>query len=117
MEAIAYYAYEASSDLAAERGTYSSYRGSKWDRGLLPQDTIDLLEQERGINIDVPRGGRLDWNPVREKISETGHAQLQCARHRSHRDHLQHHRHALPASSRLTRTFTSNPTSPANSSF
>ena len=42
MEAICYYAYEASSDLANERGTYSTYRGSKWDRGLLPQDTIDL---------------------------------------------------------------------------
>ena len=46
MEAICYYAYEASSDLANERGTYSSYRGSKWDRGLLPQDTIELLEKK-----------------------------------------------------------------------
>ena len=48
MEAICYYAYEASSDLANERGTYSSYRGSKWDRGILPQDTVQLLEDERG---------------------------------------------------------------------
>ncbi|MFM7182372.1 MAG: ribonucleoside-diphosphate reductase subunit alpha [Verrucomicrobiales bacterium] len=72
MEAIAYHAYAASSDLAAERGTYSSYSGSKWDRGLLPQDTLDLLELERGISLDVPRGGRLDWNPVREKIREQG---------------------------------------------
>jgi len=72
MEAIAYFAYSASSDLAAERGTYSSYRGSKWDRGLLPQDTIELLEQERGVKIDVPRGGRLDWKPVREKIAKQG---------------------------------------------
>jgi len=72
MEAIAYYAYEASSDLAAERGTYSSYRGSKWDRGLLPQDTVELLEKERGIKIDVPRGGRMDWSPVREKIKTHG---------------------------------------------
>jgi ribonucleoside-diphosphate reductase alpha chain len=72
MEAIAFYAYSASSDLAAERGAYSSYRGSKWDRGLLPQDTIDLLERERGIKIDVPRGGRMDWNPVREKIKRQG---------------------------------------------
>ena len=72
MEAIAYYAYGASSDLAAERGTYSTYRGSKWDRGLLPQDTIDLLEKERGIKIDVPRGGRMDWNPVRDKIARQG---------------------------------------------
>jgi ribonucleoside-diphosphate reductase alpha chain len=72
MEAIAYFAYSASSDLAGERGVYSSYRGSKWDRGLLPQDTIDLLEAERGIKIDVPRGGKLDWNPVREKIKRLG---------------------------------------------
>ena len=72
MESIAFHAYSASSDLAGERGTYSSYRGSKWDRGLLPQDTIDLLERERGVKIDVPRGGRLDWTPVREKIKRQG---------------------------------------------
>ena len=72
MEAIAYYAYEASSDLAGERGTYSSYKGSKWDRGLLPQDTVDLLEQERGLPIEVPRGARMDWAPVRAKIAAQG---------------------------------------------
>jgi len=72
MEAIAWHAYSASSDLAAERGSYSSYLGSQWDRGLLPQDTIDLLEEERGIKIDVPRGGRMDWAPVREKIRSQG---------------------------------------------
>ena len=72
MEAVAYYAYETSADLAAERGTYSSYRGSKWDRGLLPQDTLDLLAQERGEPIEVKRGGRLDWAPVRAKIAQHG---------------------------------------------
>lgn len=72
MEAIAYYAIEASSDLAAERGAYMSYEGSKWDRGLLPQDTLDLLEQERGTPVDVPRGGKLDWTPVRKKIAKHG---------------------------------------------
>ncbi|HTB63322.1 MAG TPA: ribonucleoside-diphosphate reductase subunit alpha, partial [Opitutales bacterium] len=72
MEAIAFYAYEASSDLAGERGTYSSYHGSKWDRGILPQDTLELLEQERGIAIDVPRGGRMDWTPLRQKIKRQG---------------------------------------------
>ena len=72
MEAIAYFAYSTSSDLAAERGAYSSYRGSKWDRGILPQDSIQLLENERGIKIDVPRGGKMDWNPVREKIRTQG---------------------------------------------
>jgi ribonucleoside-diphosphate reductase alpha chain len=72
MEAIAYYAYEASADLAAERGTYSTYQGSKWSRGLLPQDTIDLLAEERGVPVDVPRGGKMDWAPVRAKIELHG---------------------------------------------
>ena len=72
MEAIAYYAYEASSDLAEEFGTYSSYKGSKWDRGIMPQDSIDLLEQERGIEIKVPRAGKMDWKPLRERIAKQG---------------------------------------------
>jgi ribonucleoside-diphosphate reductase alpha chain len=72
MEAIAFYAYEASSDLAAERGSYSTYQGSKWDRGLMPQDTLELLERERGVPIEVPRGGRMDWTPIREKIARQG---------------------------------------------
>ena len=72
MEAICYYAYEASSDLAAERGTYSSFRGSKWDRGILPQDTIELLEKERGCEVEVPKGEKMDWSIVREKIAKHG---------------------------------------------
>ncbi|MEO8207235.1 MAG: ribonucleoside-diphosphate reductase subunit alpha, partial [Chthoniobacterales bacterium] len=72
MEAIAFFAYSASSDLAEERGVYSSYHGSKWDRGLLPPDTVDLLEQERGLPIDVPRGARMDWEPLRAKIKKHG---------------------------------------------
>ncbi|MBM3843400.1 MAG: ribonucleoside-diphosphate reductase subunit alpha [Verrucomicrobia bacterium] len=78
MEAVAFYAYEASSDLAAERGTYSSYKGSKWDRGLLPQDTLDLLEKERGLPVEVPRGGRLDWTPLRQKIARQGMRNSNC---------------------------------------
>jgi ribonucleoside-diphosphate reductase alpha chain len=78
MEAVAFYAYEASSDLAAERGTYSSYKGSKWDRGLLPQDTLDLLEQERGLPVEVPRGGRMDWTPLRQKIARQGMRNSNC---------------------------------------
>lgn len=72
MEAIAYYAYEASSDLAAERGPYSSYSNSKWDRGLLPQDTLALLEAERGAPLEVELGGCLDWAPLRKKIAVQG---------------------------------------------
>ncbi|MDP1579622.1 MAG: ribonucleoside-diphosphate reductase subunit alpha [Candidatus Didemnitutus sp.] len=78
MEAIAYYAFEASSDLAGERGTYSTYKGSKWDRGLLPQDTLDLLEQERGVAVDVPRGGRMNWEPLRAKIAKQGMRNSNC---------------------------------------
>jgi ribonucleoside-diphosphate reductase alpha chain len=78
MEAIAYYAYEASSDLAAERGTYSTYQGSKWDRGLLPQDTLDLLEQERGVPVEVPRGGKMDWTPLRAKLARQGMRNSNC---------------------------------------
>ena len=72
MELVAHSAVLGSSRLAAERGAYSSYRGSKWDRGLLPQDTLDLLEQERGQRIEVPRGGELDWEPVRAHVREHG---------------------------------------------
>ncbi len=72
MEAIAYYAYEASSDLAAERGVYSSYAGSKWDRGLMPQDTLEILENERGVPVEVPRRGRMDWFVLRAKIQAQG---------------------------------------------
>lgn len=72
MEAIAYYAYEASSDLAGEHGTYSTYKGSKWDRGLMPQDTLDMLADERGEEVEVPRAGKMDWKPLREKIAKNG---------------------------------------------
>jgi ribonucleoside-diphosphate reductase alpha chain len=69
-EAVAYYAILASSELAKERGPYESYTGSKWDRGLLPIDTIDLLAEERGETIDVPRTGMLDWSKVRQAVRE-----------------------------------------------
>jgi ribonucleoside-diphosphate reductase alpha chain len=72
LEAVAFYAYEASSDLAAERGAYPSYAGSKWDRGLLPQDTLALLEAERGQAIEVDRSECLDWAPLRAKIAAQG---------------------------------------------
>ncbi|MEK7080201.1 MAG: hypothetical protein AAB901_02835, partial [Patescibacteria group bacterium] len=62
----------ASSELAKERGTYETYKGSKWDRGLLPQDTVDMLEAERGEEIKVKRGGKLDWTPVREHVKQYG---------------------------------------------
>ncbi len=72
MEMISYYAILASSELAAERGAYETYKGSKWDRGLLPIDTVDLLEQERGGHLTLDRSSQLDWTPVRESIAEYG---------------------------------------------
>jgi len=71
-EKIAYHAIFASSRLAKERGAYASYKGSKWDRNIFPQDTIDLLEQERGVPVEVRRGGKLDWSSVRNHVQHYG---------------------------------------------
>ncbi len=71
-ELISYHAILASSNLAKERTPYSTYKGSKWDRGLLPLDTLDLLDQERGVPIDVDRSSNLDWGKVREAIKKNG---------------------------------------------
>jgi ribonucleoside-diphosphate reductase alpha chain len=78
MEAIAFYAYRASSDLAAERGKYPSFEGSKWDRGLMPLDTLELLEQERGTPLLVDRKARMDWDGLREKIRHQGMRNSNC---------------------------------------
>jgi len=71
-EFVAYHAIDASAGLAAERGAYESYEGSKWDRDIFPQDTVDLLESERGREIPVPREERLDWSDVRERVAAHG---------------------------------------------
>jgi ribonucleoside-diphosphate reductase alpha chain len=71
-EAIAYHAILASTELARERGAYPSYPGSKWDRGLLPLDTIPLLAEERGEAIDVDLGATLDWDAVRAAVRAHG---------------------------------------------
>jgi ribonucleoside-diphosphate reductase alpha chain len=72
MEAISYFALLASSELASERGVYPSYRGSKWDRGLLPIDTLGLLAEERGEAVDVDAAASMDWSVVRESIRKNG---------------------------------------------
>lgn len=71
-EMVAYYAIMGSSQLARERGAYQSYEGSKWDRGIFPVDTLDILEKERGVKIPTPREGRMDWTPVRESVKKYG---------------------------------------------
>ncbi|MBP9762063.1 ribonucleoside-diphosphate reductase subunit alpha [Patescibacteria group bacterium] len=78
MEAVSFYALLASSELAKERGVYASYEGSKWDRGILPLDTVDLLEQERGERIDVSRSTTLDWSIVRAAIKKHGMRNSNC---------------------------------------
>lgn len=72
METISYYAILASTELAKEKGTYQTYKGSKWDRGYLPIDTLELLEQERGVKVDVDRNGHMNWAPVREAVKKYG---------------------------------------------
>lgn len=78
MEAICYYAYWASTELARERGRYSSYRGSLWDQGILPPDTLDLLARERGGYVDVDRSATLDWDALRKKIAADGMRNSNC---------------------------------------
>jgi ribonucleoside-diphosphate reductase alpha chain len=72
MEAISYFAILASTELAGERGRYPSYAGSKWDRGMLPIDTLALLEVQRGVTVSVDRAEALDWQPVRDAVAEYG---------------------------------------------
>jgi ribonucleoside-diphosphate reductase alpha chain len=78
LEAVAYHAYTASSELAVERSTYPSYAGSKWQRGLLPLDTLELLEKERGTPVLVDRTSRLDWAGLRERIAQQGMRNSNC---------------------------------------
>ncbi|MBL7056050.1 ribonucleoside-diphosphate reductase subunit alpha [Candidatus Woesearchaeota archaeon] len=72
MEAISYYVILSSSEIAKEKGAYESYKGSKWDRGIFPIDSLKLLEQERGMSIDVPKEETLDWSKVREHVKKYG---------------------------------------------
>ncbi|WP_082680036.1 ribonucleoside-diphosphate reductase subunit alpha [Paucibacter sp. KCTC 42545] len=78
MEAICYYAYEASTELAAERGRYSSYPGSLWDQGILPIDSLDLLAEARGGYVEVDRSTSMDWAALRAKIKAHGMRNSNC---------------------------------------
>lgn len=72
MERISYFAIKSSCLLAQERGQYGSFKGSKWDRSIFPIDTIDLLEQERSMPIDVSRTTTLDWNALKDLVKQHG---------------------------------------------
>ncbi|WP_069268514.1 ribonucleoside-diphosphate reductase subunit alpha [Paraburkholderia nodosa] len=78
MEAVCYYAYWASTELAAERGRYSTYRGSLWDRGILPQDTLKLLAEARGGYVEVDSSESMDWTSLRERIATHGMRNSNC---------------------------------------
>mgnify|MGYP001408018573 CR=1 FL=1 len=78
MEAVCYHAYWASTELAQERGRYSSYRGSLWDRGILPLDSLNLLEEQRGGYVEVDRSTSMDWEALRTRISEYGMRNSNC---------------------------------------
>ena len=78
MEAVCYYAYWASSELAKERGQYASYKGSLWEQGILPIDSLDLLAQARGGYLEVDRSTTMDWNALRAKIAKDGMRNSNC---------------------------------------
>ncbi len=78
MEAVCYHAYWASTELARERGRYSSFRGSLWDQGILPPDTLALLEKARGGYVEVDRSASLDWDALRRKIAQDGMRNSNC---------------------------------------
>jgi ribonucleoside-diphosphate reductase alpha chain len=78
MEAIAYFSYWASTELAEERGRYASYKGSLWDRDIMPQDTLNLLREERGGYVDIDMSESMDWKPLRERIKRHGMRNSNC---------------------------------------
>jgi ribonucleoside-diphosphate reductase alpha chain len=78
MESVCYHAYWASTELAEERGRYASYKGSLWDRGVLPQDTLAMLRDERGGYVDIDESSTLDWPALRKRIADHGMRNSNC---------------------------------------
>jgi ribonucleoside-diphosphate reductase alpha chain len=78
MEMVAYAAYWASTELAEERGRYASFPGSLWDRGVLPQDTLDIVAAERGGYVELDRSASLDWEALRSRIQAHGMRNSNC---------------------------------------
>ncbi|MDC1312133.1 ribonucleoside-diphosphate reductase subunit alpha, partial [Burkholderiales bacterium] len=77
-EAVCYYAYWSSTNLAEERGRYSTFDGSLWSKGILPIDSIELLEKERGGYLEVDRSTTLDWGQLRDRIKSIGMRNSNC---------------------------------------
>ncbi|HVR93680.1 MAG TPA: ribonucleoside-diphosphate reductase subunit alpha [Casimicrobiaceae bacterium] len=78
MEAVCYYAYWASTELAEERGRYASYKGSLWDRGIMPQDSLKLLRDERGGYVEIDESVTMDWSSLRARVKEHGMRNSNC---------------------------------------
>ena len=78
MEAVCYYAYWASTELAQERGRYSSFKGSLWDRGILPLDSLNLLKEERGGYVEVDTTSTMDWDALRQRVATYGMRNSNC---------------------------------------
>jgi ribonucleoside-diphosphate reductase alpha chain len=78
MEQVTYTAYSASSDLAEERGPYSTFKGSLWDRGILPLDSLKVLADERGGYVECDMSTKLDWNALRSRIQRVGIRNSNC---------------------------------------
>ncbi|MBN8921381.1 MAG: ribonucleoside-diphosphate reductase subunit alpha, partial [Rhizobiales bacterium] len=78
METISYWAISGSVDLAAERGRYPSFEGSLWSRGILPHDSIAILDAARGAPVEIDRSSRLDWDALRQRVVSTGMRNSNC---------------------------------------
>ena len=78
MEAIAYYSYWASMELSEERGRFASFKGSLWDRGIMPQDTLRLLREERGGHVEIDMSESMDWKALRERVKRHGMRNSNC---------------------------------------
>ena len=78
MEMVSYCAIKASTDLAEERGTYTSFKGSLWSKGILPIDSVDILEENRGGLLDMDKSQKLDWSGLRKRVKKTGMRNSNC---------------------------------------
>ncbi|MCY3749783.1 MAG: ribonucleoside-diphosphate reductase subunit alpha [Gammaproteobacteria bacterium] len=78
MEMVSYYAIKASTDLAEERGTYTSFKSSLWSKGILPIDSIDTLDKNRNGYLEMDRTSRLDWAALRKRVKKTGMRNSNC---------------------------------------
>ena len=78
MEAVSYFSIKASTNLAAERGAYASFEGSLWSRGILPYDSLELLQKGRGGYLEVDRSSTLEWDSLRQRVKKVGMRNSNC---------------------------------------